>query len=336
MTEKRVLSGIQPSGNLTIGNYLGALKNWDRVQDEFKCYFCVVDMHAITVPQDAATLRAATRRNAALYIACGIDPAKSSVFVQSHVPAHAELGWILTCFTSIGQLNRMTQFKDKSAKSEEIGAVGAGLFVYPSLMAADILLYQAHAVPVGDDQRQHVELTRDIAGRFNHLYGDTFIVPEVMIPPSGARVMGLDDPLKKMSKSETAPHHAVALLDPPDKVKKTLMRAVTDSGSDITFSDDPVRAGVNNLLTIYEGFTGESRAAIEAAFAGHGYGDLKKAVVEAVNEGLRPIQERYAQLTGEAGYLDSVLARGAAQAAQVASQTLTIVKEKVGFLPPVC
>jgi tryptophanyl-tRNA synthetase len=334
MSQKRVLSGIQPSGSLTIGNYLGALKNWHRVQEEYKCYFCVVDLHAITVHQDPAELRAATRRNAALYIACGIDPARSTVFIQSHVPAHAELAWILTCLTSMGQLSRMTQYKDKSAKTDDPGAVGAGLFVYPSLMAADILLYQAHAVPVGDDQKQHVELTRDLAQRFNYLYGETFTVPEVMIPPSGARIMGLDNPLAKMSKSETADNHAITLLDPPDRVKKKLMRAVTDSGSDITFSSDPVRAGVNNLLVIYEGFTNESRPAIEARFAGKGYGDLKKAVVEAVNEGLKPIQEKYQQLAGESGYIDDVLRTGAQQAAQTATDTLRLVKERIGFLPP--
>jgi len=330
---KRIFSGVKPSGYATIGNYLGALKNWVLVQADYKCYFCVVDLHAITVPQEPNALRAATRRNAALYIACGIDPNVSTVFVQSHVSAHAELGWILGCFTSMGALNRMTQFKDKSAKQEP-GSVGAGLFVYPTLMAADILLYQAHAVPVGDDQKQHLELTRDLAQRFNHLYGDTFIVPEPMIPPSGARIMGLDDPLHKMSKSDDAEGHAIDLLDPPDKVKKKLMRAVTDSGSQITFSDDPERAGVDNLLTIYEGFTGETREAIEARFVGKGYGDLKKAVVEAVNEGLRPIQARYAELTGEQGYIDSVLASGAEVARQVADMTLDQVREKVGFLKP--
>ncbi len=331
--QKVVFSGVKPSGSLTIGNYLGALKQWVHVQSDFKCYFCVVDMHAITVPQDAVELRDAARHVAALYIACGIDPARSTVFVQSHVSAHAELAWILACFTSMGALNRMTQFKDKSAK-QEVGSVGTGLFIYPTLMAADILLYQTDAVPVGDDQKQHLELTRDLAGRFNYLYGDTFVLPETMIPPSGARVMGLDDPLHKMSKSETSDFHAVALLDPPDKVKKKLMRAVTDSGSQISFSDDPERAGVNNLLEIYEGFTGEGRESIEGRFVGKGYGDLKKAVVEAVNEGLKPIQARYAELTHDARYIDSVLANGAAQARAIANQTLDTVKDRVGFLRP--
>jgi tryptophanyl-tRNA synthetase len=334
MTQKRVFSGIKPTGNLTIGNYLGALKNWKRVQDEYKCFFCVVDLHAVTVPQSPAELREATRRNAALYIACGIDPTQSTLFVQSHVSAHAELAWILTCFTSMGQLGRMTQYKDKADKADEPGAIGAGLFIYPSLMAADILLYQTHAVPVGDDQKQHVELTRDLAQRFNHLFGETFVVPDVMIPPSGARIMGLDNPTAKMSKSDENDSHGIALLDAPEKIKKKLMRAVTDSGSGITFSDDPVKAGVNNLLVIYEGFTGQSRAEIEAHFAGKGYGDLKKGVAEAVTEGLRPIQQRYQELTGEANYIDQVLAEGAEHAATVAEKTLNDVKEKVGFILP--
>ncbi len=332
-TRRRVLSGIKPTGSLTIGNYLGALKNWARVQADYKCYFCVVDLHAITVQQDPAELREATRRNAALYIACGIDPEQSTLFVQSHVPAHSQLAWVLTCLTSMGQLSRMTQYKDKAAK-QEAGSVGAGLFVYPALMAADILLYQAHAVPVGEDQKQHVELTRDIAQRFNYVYGDTFVLPEVMIPPTGARIMGLDDPLHKMSKSDDADNHGIALLDPPDKVKKKLMRAVTDSGSQIAFSDDPERAGVNNLLVIYEGFTNQKREAIEAHFAGKGYGDLKKGVVEAVNEGLKPIQARYRELTGEQGYIDQVLAKGARDAHAVAQNTLDLVYERIGFLKP--
>ncbi len=329
---KRVFSGVQPSGSLTIGNYLGALKQWAHVQREYDCFFCVVDLHALSVPQDPHELREATRRNAALYLACGINPEHSTVFVQSHVPAHTELAWILACLSSMGALNRMTQFKDKSAKQEP-GSVGVGLFIYPTLMAADILLYQAHVVPVGDDQKQHLELTRDLAQRFNFTYGETFIVPDIMIPPSGARIMGLDDPLHKMSKSEGGEFHAVRLLDPPDVVKKKIMRAVTDSGSQITFNDDPARAGVQNLLVIYEGFTGEHRAAIESLFAGHGYGDLKKAVVEAVYEGLRPIQAHYHELTREGGFIDAVLARGAARAAEVANPTLRNVHERVGLLP---
>ncbi|MHB8751691.1 MAG: tryptophan--tRNA ligase [Aggregatilineales bacterium] len=333
-TRKRVLSGIQPSGALTIGNYLGALKQWARVQADYDCFFCVVDLHALTMPQDPVALRESTRRNAALYIACGIDPDRSTIFLQSHVPAHTELAWVLACLTSMGALNRMTQFKDKTAKQEP-GSILTGLFIYPTLMAADILLYQANAVPVGDDQKQHIELTRDLAQRFNFQYGETFTLPEPMIPLSGARIMGLDDPLHKMSKSEGTEFHSIRLLDPPNVVKKKIMRAVTDSGSQITFNDEPARAGVNNLLVIYEGFTDESRESIERRFAGHGYGDLKKAVVEAVNEGLKPIQARYDELMREGGFIDEVLARGAAQAAGVANATMRLVRDRVGLLPPV-
>ena len=333
MSRKRVLSGMQPSGALTIGNYLGALKQWAKVQTDYDSYFCVVDLHALTAPQDPVALQQSTRRNAALYIACGIDPDRSTIFLQSHVPAHTELAWILACLTSMGALNRMTQFKDKTAKQEP-GSILTGVFIYPTLMAADILLYQANAVPVGDDQKQHIELARDLAQRFNFQYGETFTLPEPMIPPSGARIMGLDDPLHKMSKSEGIEFHSIRLLDPPDVVKKKLMRAVTDSGSQITFNDEPERAGVNNLLVIYEGFTDDSRAAIESRFAGRGYGDLKKAVVEVVNEGLKPIQARYAELTQEGGFIDQVLARGAGQAASVANATLRLARDRVGLLPP--
>jgi tryptophanyl-tRNA synthetase len=331
--QKRVLSGVQPSGNLTIGNYVGALKQWAREQHNYESFFCVVDLHAITVPHDPKLLREKTREVTALYLAAGIDPELSTVFVQSHVPAHSELTWLLNCVTPLGWLNRMTQFKDKAAKQQE-ESISTGLLDYPVLMAADILLYHANAVPVGDDQRQHLELTRDLAQRFNHYFGETFTIPEAMIPPSGARIKGLDDPLSKMSKSNTATeYHAVYLLDPPDKVKKKIMRAVTDSGRDIKFSDDPERAGVNNLLEIYEAFTGQSREEIEAHFEdARGYGDLKKEVVEVVNEGLAPIQQRYHEITSEAGYIDELLARGAKDAAQVANQTLETVRKKMGFL----
>ena len=328
----RILSGIQPSGSLTIGNYLGALKQWAQLYTAYDSYFCVVDLHAITVPQDPAELREATRRNAALYMACGIDPARATIFIQSQVAAHTELGWVLASLASMGALHRMTQFKDKTAKQEP-GSVGVGLFIYPTLMAADILLYQANAVPVGDDQKQHIELTRDLAQRFNYTYGDTFVLPEPMIPPSGARIMGLDDPLHKMSKSSTVDLHAVKLIDLPDVARKKIMRAVTDTGRDIRFNNDPARAGVNNLLVIYQGFTDESREAIEDRFAGKGYGDLKKAVADAVITGLTPIQTRYAELRREEGYLDQVLARGAEQASVVANDTLRVVRERIGLLP---
>ncbi|GAB4552353.1 MAG: tryptophan--tRNA ligase [Anaerolineae bacterium] len=327
----RILSGIQPSGQLHIGNYLGALKQWVALQTEYECFYCVVDLHAITVPQDPHELRESTRQTAAIYLAAGIDLSYSTIFVQSHVSAHAELGWILGCLTPMGWLNRMTQFKDKAAK-QQADSVGSGLFTYPALMAADILLYQADLVPVGDDQRQHLELTRDLAQRFNSMYGETFTVPSAFIPKAGARIMGLDTPLTKMSKSEASEGHAVRLLDTPDKIRKKIMRAVTDSGSGIVFSDDPEKAGVNNLLTIYQAFTGESKEAIEAHFAGKGYGDLKKAVAEATVEGLRPLQERYAELTADPSQLDAILAEGAAKARAVAEKTLANVRENMGFL----
>ena len=332
--KRRVLSGIQPSGNLTIGNYLGALSQWVKEQHHYESFFCVVDMHAITVLQDPQQLAAKTREVAALYIACGIDPDVATIFVQSHVPAHAELAWILNCVTPIGWLNRMTQYKDKAAK-QQADSVSAGLFDYPVLMAADILLYHAHQVPVGDDQRQHLELTRDVAQRFNNLFGDLFVLPEAMIRDSGARIMGLDDPTKKMSKSETdSQYHAVYLLDPPKTARKKIMRAKTDSGSDIRFSTEPERAGVNNLLQIYGVLTGQSKADIEAHFDGEGYGALKSEVADLVVDALEPIQQRYAEITDEPGYLDDILARGAARAAEVANVTLRQVKEAVGFLRP--
>lgn len=329
--KKRVLSGVQPSGNLTIGNYLGALQQWVAEQEKYECYFCVVDLHALTVPQDPKILRAKTREVAALYIASGIDPEKATVFIQSHVPAHTELSWILTCLSPLGWLYRMTQFKDKSAKQQQ-DSVGAGLLNYPVLMAADILLYQASYVPVGDDQRQHLEFTRDLAQRFNHLYGDVFTLPQAMIPKEGARIMGLDNPLAKMSKSEASEYHAVYLLDSPDVVKRKLMRAQTDSGREIRFNNEPERAGVNNLLTIYQALTGQAKDRIEAEFDGKGYGDLKKAVVEVVNARLQPLQQRYQQLMNENGYLDDILAQGAERARAVADKTLADVRDRIGLL----
>lgn len=332
-SKPRVLSGIQPSGNLTIGNYLGALRQWVQEQHHYESYFCVVDLHALTLPQDPRQLRAKTREVAALYIAAGIDPEQSVVFVQSHVRAHTELAWLLTCLTPLGWLYRMTQFKDKSAKQEQ-ESVGAGLLNYPVLMAADILLYQADAVPVGDDQRQHLEITRDLAQRFNHIYGETFNIPAFMAPKVGARIMGLDKPLMKMSKSEVSDYHAVYLLDKPDVARKKIMRAVTDTGREIRFSDDPEKAGVNNLLTIYQALTNDSREAIESAFAGKGYGDLKKAVADQVTAFLEPLQARYYEISGEAGYIDQVLAEGADKARAVAEKTLSDARDKIGLLAP--
>lgn len=327
----RVLSGIQPSGNLTIGNYLGALKQWVVQQSNYDSFFCVVDLHAITVQQDPETLRQKTREVAALYLASGIDPEVSTIFIQSHIPAHSELAWMLTCLAPLGWLNRMTQFKDKSAKQSQ-ESIGAGLLNYPSLMAADILLYQANAVPVGDDQRQHLEFTRDLAQRFNHLYGETFVIPEVMIPEAGARVMGLDEPTSKMSKSNESEYHAIYLLDEKSSLKKKIMRSVTDSYREIKFSADPERAGVNNLLTIHQAITGETTAEVEAFFDGKGYGDLKKTVLNSVIELLEPLQAEYYRLMNEAGYLDGILKQGSEKAADVANDTLKIAKERMGFL----
>lgn len=329
----RVLSGIQPSGNLTIGNYLGALKQWVEVQHDYDCFYCVVDLHAITMAQDPAELRQKTRESAAMYIAAGLDPEVSTIFVQSHVPAHSELAWMLTCMAPLGWLHRMTQFKDKSAKQTQ-ESIGAGLLNYPSLMAADILLYHADLVPVGDDQNQHLEFTRDLAQRFNHMYGDTFTLPSVMNPQAGARVMGLDNPTAKMSKSEAAENHAVFLLDGLPAARKKIMRAVTDSHREIRFSKERERAGVNNLLTIYQAITNESSAAIEADFADKGYGDLKRAVADCVASTLEPLQARYYELMNEAGYLDSVLKLGREKAGAIAEATLKLAQERMGFLAP--
>ncbi|MCY3781714.1 MAG: tryptophan--tRNA ligase [Chloroflexi bacterium] len=329
----RVLSGIQPSGNLTIGNYLGALKQWVEVQNDYDCFYCVVDLHAITIAQEPAELRRKTRESAAMYIAAGIDPEISTVFVQSHVPAHSELAWMLTCMAPLGWLHRMTQFKDKSAKQSQ-ESIGAGLLSYPSLMAADILLYHADLVPVGDDQNQHLEFTRDLAQRFNHTYGQTFTLPSVMNPQAGARIMGLDNPTAKMSKSEASENHAVFLLDDLSRARKKVMRAVTDSHREIRFSDDRERAGVNNLLTIYQAITNETREDIEATFAEKGYGDLKRAVADCVVGTLEPLQARYYELMNEAGYLDSVLEIGRDKAAEIANDTLKLAQERMGFLAP--
>ncbi|MCY3914924.1 MAG: tryptophan--tRNA ligase [Chloroflexi bacterium] len=329
----RVLSGIQPSGNLTIGNYLGALKQWVEVQHDYDCFYCVVDLHAITTAQDPADLRQKTRESAAMYIAAGLDPEISTIFVQSHVPAHSELAWMLTCMAPLGWLHRMTQFKDKSAKQTQ-ESIGAGLLNYPSLMAADILLYHADLVPVGDDQNQHLEFTRDLAQRFNHLYGETFTLPSVMNPQAGARVMGLDNPTAKMSKSEAAENHAVFLLDSLPAARKKIMRAVTDSHREIRFSKERERAGVNNLLTIYQAITNESSDAIEADFADMGYGNLKRAVADCVASTLEPLQARYYELMTEAGYLDSVLKLGREKAGAIAEATLKLAQERMGFLAP--
>lgn len=329
---KRVFSGIQPSGNLTIGNYLGAIKQWVQHQDQFDAFYCVVDLHAITVPYEPKTLLAKTREVAAIYFACGISPEKSTVFVQSQVTAHPELAWMLICLTPLGWLYRMTQYKDKSAKQEQ-DSVSNGLLSYPVLMAADILLYQTEVVPVGDDQRQHLEFARDLAQRFNHMFGETFTVPETMTPPAGARIMGLDTPNAKMSKSESSQYHAVSILDTPDTIRKKLSRAVTDSGREIKFSSDPEKTGVNNLLTIYQAFTGQSTTEIEDHFSSaRGYGDLKKEVAEVIIESLSPIQARYNELTEDVRNIDELLQQGAETARGLAEKTMADVREKMGFL----
>jgi tryptophanyl-tRNA synthetase len=322
----RVFSGMQPSGNLHIGNYLGALKNWVRIQHEYECIFCIVDLHAITAYQDPAELRSKIEEIAALYLATGIDPKACAIMVQSAVPAHAELAWMLTCVTPVGWLERMTQYKAKSAKQE---SVSDGVLQYPVLMAADIMLYQAGIVPVGEDQAQHLELTRDIAQRFNSLYGDTFVVPGTSLPAVGARIMGLDDPEQKMSKSATGANHAVALLDPPDKIRKTIMRATTDSNPHVDFTN--AGAGVLNLLSIYQAFSNATDDEVKSKFAGMRYGDLKKQVAEMVVAHLEPFQQRYRQIRSEPGYLAGVLREGAERVAPIANDTVRLVKQRMGL-----
>jgi tryptophanyl-tRNA synthetase len=325
--KKRVFSGIQPNGNIHIGNYLGAIKYWVSMQDNYDNIFCIVDMHAITVPQDPKVLKAKTREVAGLLLAAGIDAARSIVFVQSHISAHSELAWILNCFTPMGWMQRMTQFKEKSAKQKEQASVG--LFDYPALMAADILLYGTDVVPVGEDQKQHVELARDVAQRFNSIYGETFVLPQPLIPDAGARIMGLDDPTRKMSKSEDAPNHAINLLDPPDVIRAKIARATTDSLRDIIFDEN--RPGIFNLLTIYQTLTGQDKKDIEARFRGKGYADFKKELAEVVIESLRPLQERYRALTAAPGHLDAILKAGAERARPLAEKTLTEVRARVGL-----
>ena len=327
----RVFSGIQPSGLLHLGNYLGAIRQWLATQAEKENYFCIVDLHAVTNYQEPETLRRKTLDVAALYMAAGVDPQLSTIFVQSHVRAHAEGCWLLTCVTPVGWLERMTQYK---AKAGQLVSVGSGLLIYPVLQAADILLYDADQVPVGEDQKQHVELAQDIAQRFNHLYGQTFIIPQPVIPTSGARILALNDPSRKMSKSEAHQRgHAVVLTDDPDEIRYAIQRAVTDAGREIVFSQQPEKAGVNNLLEIYELLTGRPRPEIEAHFAGRGYGEFKQEVAEVVIEALRPIRQRYLELSGEPGELRRVLADGAERAAAIAEPKLREIKQKMGFLP---
>ena len=332
-TRRRVFSGVQPSGDPQLGNYLGAFKGWVDRQDEKENFFCIVDLHAITADQNPDELRRQTRELAAILFACGIDPDKSTLFVQSHVSAHAEACWILNCVTPIGWLERMIQYKEKSAG---LKSVSTGLLDYPVLMAGDILLYSAHEVPVGEDQKQHVELARDIAQRFNRIYGEMFVVPESVIPEVGGRVMGLNDPTMKMSKSYSHIRgHAIRLLDEPKEIQRSIMRAVTDSGNEIRFSNDPERAGVNNLLGMYKVMTDRTEPEVEADFAdARGYGDLKKRVAEVIVEGLAPIQQRYYELMDDVAELDRLLAVGADHARQVSEPKLQEMKQAVGFVLP--
>ena len=325
---KTVFSGVQPSGNLTIGNYLGAIRNFTTFPEDYKRFYCVVDLHAITVRQVPAELRRRTYETLALYIACGLDPEKNTLFVQSQVPAHAELAWMLNCYTMFGELSRMTQFKDKSAKHAD--NINAGLFTYPTLMAADILLYQTDIVPVGIDQKQHLELTRDIAARFNSVYGDTFTMPEPYIPETGMKIMSLAEPTQKMSKSDPNPNAVIRILDTPEEIMKKCKRAVTDSDTEVRYGEG--KDGINNLMSIYRCFTDKTFDEIERQFSGRGYGDFKTAVGEAIVEGLRPVQSEFAKLMADKAYLEEVMKKGAADAAYFARRTMSKVRRKLGFI----
>jgi tryptophanyl-tRNA synthetase len=327
MDKKTIFSGVQPSGMLTIGNYLGAIKNWVHLQDEYNCYYCVVDLHAITVRQEASELRKRCLDTLALLLAAGLDPDKNIMYFQSHVSCHAELMWILNCYTYLGELSRMTQFKEKSEKHAD--NVNAGLYTYPVLMAADILLFGTDLVPVGADQKQHLEITRDIAIRFNNVYGDVFTVPEPYIPKAGARIMSLQEPENKMSKSDENENAYVSLLDPPEAIQRKFKRAVTDSDGEIRFSED--KPGVSNLISIYSAVTGKTFGETEAEFAGKGYGALKSSVADAVAEELKPLQERYVKIRADKAYLAEVMKDGAQKAYGNAVKMLRKVQHKVGL-----
>lgn len=327
-TKKRIFSGIQPSGDLSLGNYIGAIKNWVNLQDEYECLYCIVDMHAITVRQTPADLRRRTLEVLMQYLAAGVDPEKSCVFIQSHASTHAELSWVLSCNTQMGELSRMTQFKEKSKRHED--NINAGLFTYPILMAADILAYQADLVPVGHDQLQHVELARDIANRFNHFYGDTLTVPEAYIPKVGKRIMSLQTPEMKMSKSDPNPNGFVRLLDDPDTIMRKFKRAVTDSDNVIKAS--PEKPGVTNLLSIYSAVTNKTMEESEREFEGKGYGDFKLAVGEAVVSALKPLQTEFDRLSKDKAYVEGVYKKGAELANYLSNKTLRKVYKKIGFV----
>lgn len=325
--KKTLFSGMQATGNLTLGNYLGALKNWVTMEEEYQCFYSVVDLHSITVRQDPAELRKRARALLTLYIAAGLDPAKNCIYYQSHVSGHAELSWILSCFTYMGELSRMTQFKDKSAKHAD--NINAGLFTYPVLMAADILLFQADVVPVGVDQKQHLEITRDIAERFNSLYGDVFTIPEPYIGKVGARIMSLQDPTKKMSKSDENINASIYLMDDPDTIIRKFKRAVTDSDNQIFYSED--KPGIRNLIDIYSSVTNKTTEDVVKEFDGKGYGDFKLAVGEAVVSVLKPIQDKVAELTKDKAYIDGIIKDNGEKANYFAQKTLRKVQKKVGF-----
>ncbi|MEG0585611.1 MAG: tryptophan--tRNA ligase [Christensenellaceae bacterium] len=326
--KKTIYSGIQPSGNLTLGNYLGAVKNWVDLQDEYNCYYCVADLHAITVRQNPAELRKRTLDVLSILIAAGIDPKKNIIYMQSHVSAHAELAWILDCFTYMGELSRMTQFKEKSAKVENINS---GLFTYPALMAADILLYQTDLVPVGVDQKQHLELTRDVALRFNNIYGDVFTIPEPYIPKTGAKIMSLQEPEKKMSKSDDNENAYIALLDSPEVITRKIKKAMTDSEGVIRFTEE--KQGVSNLLTIYSAINKKTIQECEKEFEEQNYGTLKQRVAQAVVSVLEPLQKEYAKVRADKAFLESIMTENAQKAAYAANKTLSKVKKKVGLAP---
>jgi tryptophanyl-tRNA synthetase len=332
MTEqrKRVFSGIQPTGNAHIGNYFGALRQWVARQDDYDAFYCIVDLHALTLPWDPEELRNHSLRKAAELLACGLDPERVVLFVQSHVPAHTELAWVLLCISRMGELRRMVQFKEKSKGEAEI--VGVGLFTYPVLQAADVLLYKAHGVPVGEDQRQHIELMRDLAGRFNHSYGATFVLPEAWIPKMGAKIMSLDDPTRKMSKSDmdVRPTSGINLVEDPDSIRKKIRSAVTDSGHEIRATEE--KPALSNLLTIYSLAEGSSVAEIEARVEGQGYGEFKAALAETLIDHLAPIRQRYEELVGDLEELSRYLKMGATRASEVAESTLAEVREAVGLV----
>lgn len=329
MNKKRILSGIQATGKLTLGNYLGALNNWVKMQEEYECYYMIADLHTLTVRREPEELKRNTLNLIAMYVAAGLDPEKNTIFIQSHVPAHSELSWILGCYTYMGELNRMTQYKDKSAKHAD--NINSGLFTYPVLMAADILVYNAHYVPVGEDQRQHLELTRDIGERFNSIYGKTFVIPEGYTKTEGARIMGLQNPEAKMSKSSTNPNDVIFLEDEPETIMKKFKKAVTDSEGIVKYNPE-TKPGISNLIEIYSVVTGKTREEVEKEFEGQGYGTFKEAVGKAVVEKLKPVQSKYKELIENPEYLEAIYRKGDEKAAKIANSTIAEVKEKVGLV----